>query len=71
MPADVQGRTLLDAILAVPSTVKACRLGRPEAFSPVDLSVLDEQVSNLKRFCSQHGIDVQDEPHWWLSSYWG
>ena len=64
-------------ILAVPGTHKMARRGFPEAIDPASLSVTQEQREALLAFCREHGIgtlngiEVLDEPKWWLSSMWG
>ena len=59
-------------ILAVPDSIKTADRGSPVAFDPAELIVSDEQVAALVEFCKTYDIDTGDEqPKWWLSSYWG
>lgn len=60
-------------ILAVPSSVKVCSRGFPTKLRVEDFVVTEKQIQSLKDFCSEHGLQVgpDEEPAWWLSSYWG
>ncbi len=58
-------------MMAVPSSVHSNRRGYPTVIDPSKLTVTDDEVDALIRFCSAHGISFDDEPHWFLSSYWG
>lgn len=58
-------------IIAIPETCNSARRGYPEKINPSSLVVTDEQKCKLIKFCETHGIDFEDEPQWYLSSYWG
>ena len=58
-------------ILAVPSTCRSASRGYPEAFHPSDLKVNPEEIDALLEFCREYGIEIDSEPTWYLSSYWG
>lgn len=58
-------------ILAVPGVGLSNRRGYPEEFDPSALKVSDEQRAALLEFCKTHKIEHDEEPKWWLSSYWG
>lgn len=58
-------------ILSVKGVGTSARRGYPTAFNPSELVVTDEQVNELLGFCQAHGIELDGEPAWYLSSYWG
>lgn len=58
-------------ILAIAGSVGACSRGYPQRFQPADLQVTPDQVRELLEFCKAHGIKYEDDPAWYLSSYWG
>jgi hypothetical protein len=59
-------------IIAVPGTVNSCSRGYPQAFGPGDLEATEDQRLLLLEFCRKYEIEIGDEqPKWWLSSYWG
>ena len=46
--------------------------GYPVVFDPTALTVTNEEKTMLLDFCTTHGIDIGDEqPKWYLSSYYG
>ena len=57
-------------ILAVPNSIVVSYEYQPASFSPSDLRVAKEAENELIGFCRQHGIDFDEGPRWWLSSYW-
>jgi hypothetical protein len=57
-------------ILAVPRTVKINHRGNAVAFNPGELVVTQEERALLIDFCGQHGIEMPNEPKWYLSSVW-
>jgi hypothetical protein len=59
-------------IVALPDVGLRAKRGYPTSFNPAELVVTDEQRKTLLDFCKAHKIDIGDEqPKWWLSSYWG
>lgn len=56
-------------IVAVKSM--SCRRGYPLEVKPEELAVTDEERDTLIDFCNDYGIEFDDSPRWWLSSYWG
>lgn len=58
-------------VLAVPGTVITARRGFPEEFDPASLAVTDSGRDALLKFCSDHGIELFQDPTWLLTSYWG
>jgi len=59
-------------ILAVPTSIKVAYRGSPEAFDPAELVVSPDKVAALIEFCKTYNIEIGNEqPKWWLSSYWG
>jgi hypothetical protein len=58
-------------ILALPGLGTTANRGYPQAIDPAQLVVTAEQAQALKDFCAKHGIETNDEPKWWLSSYYG
>lgn len=57
-------------ILAIPSSIVVAYECEPVAFNPSGLKVTKKAKEDLINFCRQHGIDFEEEPKWWLSSYW-
>lgn len=49
----------------------SCCRGYPKEFDPSKLVVTPEQIERLKQFCATHNIEVNGEPKWMLTSYWG
>lgn len=49
----------------------SCCRGYPKEFDPFALVVTEEQIAALKEFCTTHSIEVEGEPKWMLTSYWG
>jgi hypothetical protein len=46
--------------------------GDPKNVTAVNMAVpRPERAEALKAFCRKWGIETDDEPQWWLSSYWG
>lgn len=58
-------------ILAIPGTVKRASRGFPEAFRPEELLFPEDARQALIDFCDKYSIDYEDEPQWYLASYWG
>jgi len=58
-------------ILAIASSERVANRGYPKSFNPADLNVSQDEINNLLKFCADHGIEYNNEPGWWLSSYWG
>jgi hypothetical protein len=58
-------------ILALRKSCLSCSRGYPDGFEPTSLVASDEDKERLLEFCREHGIEHDDEPGWWLSSYWG
>lgn len=59
-------------ILAVDFTCLSANRGYPQSFDPATLVVTDGMRTMLLDFCKTHGIEIGNEqPKWWLSSYWG
>jgi hypothetical protein len=58
-------------ILAIPETYFEANRGYPKEFSPPNLTITDDQKDILINFCNDHDIEFDDEPGWYLSSYWG
>lgn len=56
-------------ILAIPSSIVVSYEYQPTGFNPSNLRVLQEAEDELTKFCSEHGIDFDERPKWWLSSY--
>jgi len=57
-------------ILAVPGTLISCSRGYPNKFNPSEaFSAVD--ASGLIAFCEKYGIEYNEPPAWYLSSYWG
>lgn len=58
-------------LLAVPGLGLSCSRGYPEAFDPQSLVATEEQRAMLLEFCKRWGIETDEEPKWYLTSYWG
>lgn len=58
-------------ILSISEVGAMARRGYPEKLDFAKFVVSKEQVDALKKFCADHSIEVEGEPSWWLSSYWG
>ena len=58
-------------ILAIPETCNSARRGYPTEFDPASMVVTDEQKQSLINICNAYGIEFENEPAWYLSSYWG
>jgi hypothetical protein len=58
-------------ILAIPSTLRTCELGSPFGFKSDTLKVTSDELQALIHFCSEHGIEFQQNCQWWLSCYRG
>lgn len=58
-------------IIAVPGTCISCSRGEWVEFDPTKLVVIEEQKAALLQFCSDYGIEHEQEPQWLLTSYWG
>ena len=58
-------------ILAVPSSVLECSRGYPTEFNPLDRIVSSIEARDLVDFCTEHDIDMESGPKWYLASYWG
>lgn len=56
-------------ILAVPSSVRIAYKCHPEMLNPPGLSISEQEKNGLIYFCRKFGIEVDDEPGWWLSVY--
>jgi hypothetical protein len=57
-------------ILAVPESFKNNRRGYPEKFDPKDLTVSQEGIDKLLKFCKDYDIEYEGEPGWYLTSLW-
>lgn len=57
-------------IMAVATRRLRCEIGEPSTFIPMSLMPGD-QSQVLIGFCEKFGIDMPDEPRWWLSAYYG
>ena len=57
-------------IVSIPSSVMRCRRGYPVDFKFESLLVTTKEVQKLMDFCEKY-LHVDDEPKWYLSSYWG
>jgi len=58
-------------IIALAETYHTAIRGYPEVFSPEELVITEEQRQTLIEFCDTYRIEHDDEPAWYLSSYWG
>lgn len=58
-------------ILAVPSSKHSNSRGFPVEIDPEQLIVAHGEKMALLEFCDTYNIERDDEPKWWLSSYWG
>lgn len=58
-------------MLAVPGIGHSARRGYPTLIDPASLTVTQEQVQALLKFCEDYGITFAGEPGWFLTSYWG
>lgn len=58
-------------VLALRGTVKTANRGYPVKFNPAELVVTEEQRAALLDFCAKYGLAPEEEPAWYLSSYWG
>lgn len=58
-------------ILAVSCSCITSRRGHPIDFDPKSLTLDGVQGLLLGLFCTKYGIETEDEPKWWLSSFWG
>ena len=57
-------------ILATPSSILRAYRGDPTKFNPDNLAVDEKEDRELRSFCEKYNL-CEDEPSWWLSSYWG
>lgn len=57
--------------LVIPELTRECRRGFPSFFDPKELVVTEEQKSSFLAFLKDCGIEYEDEPGWFLGSYWG
>ena len=55
-------------ILALKDSCLCARRGYPESFNPEQLKI---KTKVLLDFCEKYGIEHENEPKWYLSSYWG
>ena len=58
-------------MLAVRGAGLLAHRGDPTEFNPSALVVKPEAVEALLKFCSDHGIEYDGQPGWYLTSYWG
>lgn len=58
-------------IVAIPETVIEASRGYPESFDPSRLKYSEESKKELLDFCKQYDIGYDEDPQWYLSSYWG
>ncbi len=58
-------------ILAVPGTGQSASRGCPEKFDPTKLVVDPVKFKKFAEFLKKYNIECEDEPSWYLSSYWG
>lgn len=58
-------------ILAVPQSVITARRGCPEVLKIEELNTNEAATTVLVEFCKRFGIEHDQQPKWWLSSYWG
>lgn len=57
--------------IAVPSSVRSARRGYPETIDLDNLIVTDDDQQKLLDFIRKYDIECDDEPRWFLASYWG
>jgi hypothetical protein len=57
-------------MLAVPESFKNNSRGCPEKFDPKDLTVSQEAIDKLLKFCKDYDIEYEGEPAWYLTSLW-
>ena len=58
-------------ILAVPGTSRRANRGYPKTFDPAALVVDPEKLKKFAEFLKEYGIESENGPAWYLSSYWG
>lgn len=58
-------------IIATPKSIRNVNRGYPEPFKPQELKVTLAESSALISFCKEYDIEIDSEPQWYLSSYWG
>lgn len=58
-------------ILALSRTITNASRGNPEAIEPSDMIIADIETKEMIAFCMKYEIEFNDDPKWWLSSYWG
>lgn len=58
-------------ILAIPSTIKTANRGYPEELTENALQIAGNAATKLVEFCEKYDIEIEEQPKWWLSSYWG
>lgn len=58
-------------ILAVPQSVITANRGSPVEIKIEALKTNEAAKQVLLDFCKRFEIEIDDEPKWWLSSYWG
>jgi hypothetical protein len=56
-------------MLAVPGSGSVALRGSPTHIDPAALVVKPEAVEALLKFCSDHGIEYDGQPGWFLTSY--
>lgn len=58
-------------IVAIPKTCYTASRGYPKVIDPPSLVITDDQRNMLINFCNDHGLEFDNDPAWYLSSYWG